>query len=218
MDNIKNNLIEILRRFNRKERFFLVGAALGNINFTLGKEFQKALEDKIDAKIYGDVFTAMDYHLDWIDVSLKLWNGSIKIGENFQNLNSQINKNQEDIDLVIAFKSSDKYHMVLIEAKGVTGWTNKQMDSKVKRFREFFGENGKKHKNLIVHFILISPRPPQRINEDWPSWMTTDRKANWMKLTIPDNFMKVTRCDNKGIASQFGKFCIVKETKIIKPD
>lgn len=213
MDNIKNNLIEILRRFNRKERFFLVGAALGNINFTLGKEFQKALEKKIHAKIYGDVFTAMDYHLDWIDVSLKLWNGSIKIGENFQNLNSQINKNQEDIDLVIAFRSSDKYHLVLIEAKGVTGWTNKQMDSKVKRFREFFGENGKKHKNLIVHFILMSPRPPQRINEDWPTWMTTDRKPNWMELTIPNNFMKVTRCGKNGIADQFGNYCIIRETK-----
>ena len=216
MENINNNLIEILRKFNRKERFFLVGAALGNKDFSLGKEFKNALEKKIGVKIYGDFFTAMDYHLDWIDVSLKLWTGNIRIGENFQNLNSQINKNQEDIDLLIAFKSSGKYHIVLIEAKGVTGWTNKQMDSKVKRFREFFGENGKKQKNLIVHFLLMSPREPKRINEDWPSWMTTDRKPNWMELTIPDNFMKVTRCDNKGTASQLGKFCIVKETKIIK--
>lgn len=218
MENINNNLIEILRRFNRKERFFLVGATLGNKDFSLGKEFKKTLEKKIGVKINGDVFTAMDYHLDWIDVSLKLWNGNIKIGENFQNLNRQINKNQEDIDLVIAFKSSGKYHLVLVEAKGVTGWTNKQMDSKIRRFREFFGENGKKHKNLIVHFILMSPKPPQRINEDWPNWMTTENKPNWMKLTIPDNFMKVTRCDNEGIVNQFGEFCVVKETKTIKQD
>lgn len=216
MENINNNLIEILRRFNRKERFFLVGAALGNKDFSLGKEFKKNLEKKIGVPINGDVFTAMDYHLDWIDVSMKLWNGNIRIGENFHNLNRQINKNQEDIDLMIAFKSSGRYHIVLIEAKGVTSWTNKQMDSKVKRLREFFGENGKKQKNLIVHFLLVSPRKPQRINKNWPSWMTTDHKPNWMELTIPDNFMKVTRCDNKGIANQFGKFCIVKETKIMK--
>jgi hypothetical protein len=88
------------------------------------------------------------------------------------------------------------------------------MDSKVKRFRDFFGENGKKQNNLIVHFLLMSPREPKRINEGWPRWMTTDRKPNWMELTIPDNFMKVTRCDNKGIANQFGKFCRVNETKI----
>jgi len=79
MENTNNNLIEILRRFNRKERFFLVGAALGNKDFSLGKEFKKTLEKKIGVKIRGDVFTAMDYHLDWIDVSLKLWNGNIEL-------------------------------------------------------------------------------------------------------------------------------------------
>lgn len=207
------DLIYYLRKFNRKERFFLVGAALGNIDFSLGKEFKKALEKRLGVKINGNVFTAMDYHLDWIDVSLKLWKGNIRIGKNFHNLNRQINKNQEDIDLLIAFKSSGKYHIVLIEAKGVTTWTNKQMDSKVRRFREFFGENGKKQKNLIIHFLLMSPREPQRINEDWPSWMTTNQKPNWMILEIPESFMKVTRCDNEGIANQFGEFCVVKETK-----
>lgn len=207
------DLICYLRKFNRKERFFLVGAALGNLDFTLGKDFKRTLEKKIGVKINGNVFTAMDYHLDWIDVSMKLWNGNIRIGENFQNLNKQINKNQEDIDLLIAFKSSGKYQIVLIEAKGVTGWTNKQMDSKVRRFRELFGENGKKQKNLVVHFLLMSPREPRRINEDWPSWMTRDRKPNWMRLTIPNNFLKVTRCDINGKPDQIGKFCVVKQTK-----
>ncbi len=207
------DLIYYLRKFNRKERFFLVGSALGNKEFSLGSEFKNSLEKKLNVKIDGDVFTAMDYHLDWIDVCLKLWNGNIKIGEYFENINLQINKNQEDIDLIIAFKSDDICHLVLIEAKGVTGWTNKQMDSKVRRFREFFGEDGKKQEDLIVHFLLMSPREPKRFNEDWPSWMTTDRKPNWMELSIPDSFMKVTRCDYKGNANQFGEFCIVKETK-----
>ncbi len=214
MDN-SNDLIDILRKFNRKERFFLVGQALGNTDFKLGSDFRDELSKKLDIKIPVNAFVAMDYHLDWIDVSIKLWKREISVGNNFLNKDYQINKNQEDIDLVIAFKSSDKYHLVLIEAKGVTGWTNKQMDSKVKRFREYFGENGKKQKNLIVHFLLMSPREPKRINEDWPSWMTTDRKPNWMVLDIPENFLKVTRCDNKGISNQFGKFCIIKETKLM---
>ena len=136
---MNNNLIEILRRFNRKERFFLVGTALDNNTFSLGKEFKKTLEKRIGIPIERDVFVAMDYHLDWIDVGLKLWNVDITIGNKFPNKDGQINKNQEDIDLIICFESAGKYHIVLLEAKAETGWTNKQMDSKVKRFRKLFG-------------------------------------------------------------------------------
>ncbi len=207
------NLIDILKSFNRKERFFLVGTALGNKTFSLGKEFKNALEGKIGIQIVGEVFVAMDYHLDWIDVSIKLWNGDIAVGNKFQNKDGQINKNQEDIDLIIAFNSGRKYHLVLIEAKAETGWTNKQMDSKVKRFTEMFGNDGKKQDNLELHFYLMSPRKPKRINKDWPKWMTSDGKPNWMELKIPDNLLKVTRCDNKGNAKKLGNHCIIKETK-----
>jgi hypothetical protein len=213
MYNKSEDLIDILKRFNRKERFFLVGAALGNKTFSLGKEFKNALEGMIRIQIGGDVFVAMDYHLDWIDVSIKLWNGDITIGNKFQNKDGQINKNQEDIDLIIAFKSGRKYHLVLIEAKAETGWTNKQMDSKVKRFTEIFGKDGRKRDNLELYFYLMSPRKPKRINRGWPEWMMTDGKPNWTELKIPDNFLKVTRCDSKGDSNKLGNHCIIKETK-----
>ena len=208
---MNNNLIEILRRFNRKERFFLVGTALDNNTFSLGKEFKKTLEKRIGIPIERDVFVAMDYHLDWIDVGLKLWNVDITIGNKFPNKDGQINKNQEDIDLIICFESAGKYHIVLLEAKAETGWTNKQMDSKVKRFRKLFGNDGRNLKNVEPHFFLISPREPKRINKNWPEWMTTDDKPNWMELKIAGNFLKVTRCDNKGDANKLGNYCVVKE-------
>lgn len=213
MNNSKPNLIEILRRFNRKERFFLVGTALENNNFELGQGFKKTLVKRLGIQIAGNIFVAMDYHLDWMDVSLKLLKGDITIGNKFPNKDGQINKNQEDIDLIICFESTGKYHIVLLEAKAETGWTNKQMDSKVKRFRELFGNDGRNQKNVEPHFFLISPREPKRINKDWPEWMTTDGKPNWMELKIPGNFLKVTRCDIKGDANKLGNYCVVKETK-----
>ena len=37
------DLIEILESFNTKERFFLIGAALGNPTFKLSEDYSKAL-------------------------------------------------------------------------------------------------------------------------------------------------------------------------------
>jgi len=212
--NLKNdNLIDILRLFNRKERFFLVGEVLDNKKFTLGEDFKKILKVKIGIPIKGIIFSAMDYHLDWIDVSLRFWSGDISIGKKFINKEGQINKNQEDIDFIIAFKYENKYHIVLLEAKAETGWTNKQMDSKVKRFRTLFGEDGNKVMNVKPHFYLESPRDPKRINKNWPVWMTSNEKPNWIELKIPDNLLKVTRCDEKKTPSKLGKFCVVNKVK-----
>ena len=40
--------------------------------------------------------------------------------------------NQEDADLLVAFEQGDIIHLMLVEAKAETGWTNKQMCSKAK--------------------------------------------------------------------------------------
>ena len=66
----------------------------------------------------------MDYHIDWLYASLNLAkdNNPAKVYPNEKNV---IKGQQEDIDWLIAFKGQSKYHLVLIEAKGVTGWSNK---------------------------------------------------------------------------------------------
>ncbi|MBI4301278.1 MAG: hypothetical protein HY664_01570 [Chloroflexi bacterium] len=59
-------IIANLRLFNRKERFFLVGMALGNPKFKLIEQFRNQLNDKLGLFVPEDAFAAMDYHLDWI--------------------------------------------------------------------------------------------------------------------------------------------------------
>ena len=55
-----SDLIEILRQFNRKERFFLIGQALGNREFSLDARFRKELGDEIGVEIPGNAFVALD--------------------------------------------------------------------------------------------------------------------------------------------------------------
>jgi hypothetical protein len=57
-----NSLIEQLKRFNRKEPFFLVGLALDNPNFTLGANFPSSLGNLFKFTIPSErVFVTMDY-------------------------------------------------------------------------------------------------------------------------------------------------------------
>lgn len=65
-------VIEYLESFNRKERFFLVGAALGNPRFQLDGVFRERVGAGFGLDIPGDAFVAMDYHLDWIQASVYL--------------------------------------------------------------------------------------------------------------------------------------------------
>ena len=51
-----SDLIEILRQFNRKERFFLIGQALGNEAFSLAERFRQELGEVIGVKIPGNAF------------------------------------------------------------------------------------------------------------------------------------------------------------------
>ena len=70
-----NGLIEALRRFNAKERFFLVNHFLGK--FTPDHMILEKLENDLSLPkgIFvkaPDPFCAMDYHLDWLNGALEL--------------------------------------------------------------------------------------------------------------------------------------------------
>jgi hypothetical protein len=192
-----NDLITLLKLFNRKERYFLIAQALGNNNFTLSESFRKLISTKLDLFIPPDAFAAMDYHLDWIYASLF---ASTKDNLNFIELNElKLNKNQEDIDFLIAFKEGTQYHLILIEAKAETGWTNKQIDSKAKKFKEIFGTDKCSWENVTPHLLITSPRMPRDLKLDClPLYLYRPMNYIWFPLNIPDNLIKITRCNDLG--------------------
>jgi hypothetical protein len=198
-------LIDYLIAFNSKERFFLVGKALGNPTFSpsdgflgeLGNELKDELDD---APIPSDSFSAMDYHIDWLYASLKLAQDGESIIPYSRDYNGQriIKGQQEDIDWIMAYRDGNKHHIILIEAKGVTGWTNKQMTSKAERFDQIFGKNGKNWRDIEPHFVMVSPeRPPKALDLcKWPDWMMPNKQIHWLPLCIPHGYglKKIVRC------------------------
>lgn len=199
-------LIDNLRSFNSKERFFLIGHALGNRNFTLSQAFKNYFGNVLRLDIPSDSFVAMDYHLEWLYASLYL-TFNAENSHIFINTDDLIKGNQEDIDLVIVFLEDASCHIILIEAKGVTGWTNKQANSKAIRLRKIFGSDGRRWPGVNPHFMLFSPTRPKHLNiSGWPIWMTINCQVPWLELPIPAGLRKVTRCNSTGQKDKHGHF------------
>ena len=156
-----SDLVELMEFFNRKERFLLIRQALGT--FRLIDDFRTKLGRAIDLTIPQAAFIAIDYHLDWLAAALHAHKSRSPNGI-FENANQEVvGGNQQDIDLLIAFDEGEKSHVVLVEAKGATGWSNSQMQSKAKRLRQIFGSDGECYPGVVPHFCLLSPRPPQHL-------------------------------------------------------
>ena len=200
-------LIKLLKQFNRKERFFLVGQALDNEGFRLSDCFREKLADAIGLKeeIPCDAFAAMDYHLDWVAGSL--WAYLHLDCETFPKTDKTSRVTQRDVDLIIAFKAEGYHHIIFIEAKGYNSWDNAQMHLKADRLKNIFGQHGEKYCNVEPHFCLASLKPPQGLKiQDWPKWMKKDDTQKqdcawpyyWMKLDLPSPRSIVTSsCDSK---------------------
>ena len=204
-------LISLLRYFNRKERFFLIGQALGNKNFTLSEEFRSLISKKLNLDIPKDAFAAMDYHLDWIYASLYCSdNGTIDL---ITDNNFKLNSNQEDIDFIIAYREDNTYHLLLIEAKAESGWTNKQMASKANKLKSILGETKLFWKNVKVYFLITSPRKPLNLRVDiLPTYLQQPIENLWFKLELPEYLIKITRCDEGGNSCKEGSKWKVERT------
>ncbi len=200
-------IIEYLKSFNRKERFYLIGQLLGNVEFKLDPSVLEKILDLLELDTPTSYFSAMDYHLDWIYASLELARGHGN--EPRKRESSCIKATQEDVDFLLAFvDDSGNTHIVMIEAKGDTSFNNKQLQSKAKRLKAIFVKNSEKWSNVIPHFLICSPNKPTRINKDnIPSFMLNKNNSdfNWFKLDMPSNQKKVTRCHSDGKVSADGK-------------
>ncbi|MDE2686145.1 MAG: hypothetical protein OXI16_01405 [Chloroflexota bacterium] len=211
---MNTDLIELLSRFNRKERFFLVGNALGKKDFSLSCGFRKRLQHAVglDECIPAHAFVAMDYHLDWIAAALTVFAKDDK-SKVFGNCEIDGTKlvmgNQEDVDFLVCFKGNDSnYNLILLEAKGYSSWSSVQMESKMTRFRRIFGDKGDRIAGVKPIFCLTSPRPPQQLKYgEWPEWCKpANKKPYWLELPIPVNRRLVGRCDAEGNSAEHGQY------------
>ncbi|MCX7099388.1 MAG: hypothetical protein NTV43_15945 [Methylococcales bacterium] len=207
-----SKLVQCLARFNRKERFWLLSNALDEHSTCLGVKFRKDIENVTGIHdVPANAWWAMDYHLDWLVGALHLYNGG-KENEKLVNDKKLIIGNHQDIDFVVAFGNT----LILIEAKGDTSWTNKQLREKVGRLIQI-GEHG--YFELVqLKYILMSPNESAKLSlskGDWPDWMKkkdASQQPMWIQLTMgyPDiensgdnesarkNFVKVVRVNEDG--------------------
>jgi hypothetical protein len=199
-----SELLQKLRQFNRKERFYLVSWALGGEGFGLSSSFRSAVGRAIGVAVPEAAFTAMDYHLDWLYASLVL---SADDAPREPHCNHQrfIEAQQEDIDLVVAFQAGGTSHIVLGDAKGATPFSNSQLYSKATRLGRIFGDTGERYPGVAPSFVITSPRESREIVTDgWPGWMTPNGRPIWIELPMPSNLHKVTRCTANGVVSSKG--------------
>lgn len=199
---MSNELIKNLKSFNRKERFYLVGQMLGNPEFRMDDKQLNKISELIGIKIPREYFAAMDYHLDWIYASLFLTQEHDEkpfprnFIDNNKKVDLQISGTQEDVDFLLAFVDPENTtHIVMIEAKGDSYFSNGQLDSKNKRFKAIFG-NENTWPNVRPHFIICSPKKPQKINIEEPAYfMFKNFTLPWLELDMGNGKNKVTRCD-----------------------
>lgn len=197
------SLIDRLKSFNRKERFILLHHVLGyeGDSFRLGDRFQNELARKIGVGVPDDGFVAMDYHIDWLQMAISPIAGIV--------LNcGLVYGNQEDIDLLIAFDAGGKTHVVLVEAKGDTSWSNRQLSSKATRFQRIFGKSPNGMGRIQRHFVLMSPKESDRIcTVAWPAWMKgEDGRPHWIELPMRNDLVKPTRCRDDGTPASDGRY------------
>ncbi len=188
-----SNLIELLKSFNRKERFILLEKALDT--FRLSDDFRKELGDHLGLEIPDCAYVAMDYHIGWIQMAVYLENNG-EVQRNCIPITEKIigiNDNQQDVDLLVAFTEESVTHLVLIEAKADTPWDYGQLDGKVKRLQSIPQSD-----TLKLYFVLMSPRPlpdPNRI--EWEAWMKKDGHIPYIQLPLPSNLCKITRWNKR---------------------
>ncbi len=194
------DVIENLRRLNRKERFFLIGMALGNPEFRLDATFRRELDRQFNLTVPEHAFVAMDYHLNWIYAACALAFDRPVQDCIYQNADKVVTGTQEDVDLLVSYQdSSGMCHIVMLEAKGVTAFSNRQFQHKIDRMKQVFGDDGKRWPTARPYLGLVSPRQPKGLDQDvCPSWLKVDGSVPWLEMNIPSDRLVLYGCDSRG--------------------
>ena len=196
----QSELVQLLRRFNRKERYWLLVDALGPSALHLSDDYRQRLGQILGVLVPADAWWAMDYHFDWLHAALFC----LAHGVTPEDLGVQCNEgkavkgNQEDMDLIVAFDRT----LLLIEAKGAGAWSQAQMESKSQRIAALPQPEG-----LDLRLVLTSPPGAQNIMSG--QWVTVIQKSMpgsaGNPLLMPLNgfgggerLLRVARCDIKG--------------------
>jgi hypothetical protein len=198
------HLVPQLIEFNAKERYWLLRNS--GAEFALSDVFR----DKLQRRFPGlpsnlESFVAMDYHLDWLHASVLLSCGTVTKDSAIRRAEHPIRATQEDIDLLVVFTAGERHHVVMLEAKGVTGWSNTQLQSKAQRLRAIFDVSDSAM--ITPYFGVISPAPPEKVRvTDWPSWMRAGDSVPWIQLELGNGFSRVVRCDKDAAENSDGEF------------
>lgn len=190
-------LVDILEGFNRKERNLLVRDILGHSEqkLRLSPDFLTRIHVATGVTLNADAWWATDYHLDWLFAAVMVFLGTATPGQvQADALPPLMTATQEDADLVIA----DDRHLILIEAKAYGAYNNEQVARKRRRFEMLQYIAGP---NLDLHFLLMSPRPPQKLNHSEGA-----KPLNWLQLKVDPNLTvcRVERCDAEGKTGKAG--------------
>lgn len=104
--------------------------------------------------------------------------------------------------MLVAFKDNGKTHLILIEAKAYSAWTNRQLESKMKHLTIFDDE--KLRADCEPHFVLTSPTEPKKLKDlPYPEWMKEEGKMrdsknpHWLQLSPRCKLLRVRRDGEK---------------------
>lgn len=181
-------LTTALKRFDRKERYFLVRTCLGKASEKLDKSFLDLVSAKLNLSpaLSETSWWTTDYHLDWLagalayyyDPTLKTDTTSFENGS--RNEIPLVTGSQEDADLLIV----DGTRLIVLEAKRYGTWGRQQVERKchrVNHLRNFAeGRAGEGSQPPIsIHLLFSSPSP--RGTNGPP----TSLRTIWAKLGMP---------------------------------
>jgi hypothetical protein len=208
-------MIEDLDKLNRKERFFLIGMALGNPKFKLDSSFRRQLTIKFGISVPEPSFVAMDYHLNWIFAAAAMAFLKPDHDRVYLNPHGAVDGTQEDVDLLIAFEDyAGVNHLIMLVAKGVGAFDNAQFAKKMRRLVAIFGENGCAFDKVRPHLGLISPHQPRYLDRNaCPEWLKINGTIPWIEMPIPERLV-LFGCDEDGTANREREFWTVRHEMV----
>lgn len=188
--------VDVVRAFDSHERGILFQWA-ADAPFSISDAVRADLSELLQVDVPQSPYLAMDYTLDWLHAAVTCfanptaWRAKQKI------LPGTISGSQEDVDLLIAWEDPHP-RLALIEAKGFTGWSNKQMASKASRLGTIFTEDVREH--IDVHYVLAGPKPSAGLTtQDWPAWMRSEGRVHTLEIANPGLRWSVKRSDADGL-------------------